>query len=299
MTYVLGKAQALSTCQVFDFVNPSASFKSLLLCVPSAGLWFFQIWCREWKAGLDKWQDWQIIWLDRLRFFLRRYSPTREFARLKISTVPSLPSKLSFDIFDQTNPSHKPRSSTLHNLTQHLIYQTYLQMFECLYPYHPLSDSHLSLQCPTDPTAVLQQSTRFLPFSETIQLAARYDLPLVGYVRASVLVVGWWVVGWLFFSGKRQKEWWVPREHDPVFVFSTYLLRLVKVVETFLKPTSASIFLPDICKYLPTWHVDPLSNFIFNRPRNIERSFHRRRDIGTGTVSWWKGPYRNGQIGKV
>ena len=277
MTYVLGKAQVLSTCQVFDFVNPSASFKSLLLCVPSAGLWFFQIWCREWKAGLDNWQDWQITWLDWLWFFLRRYSPTREFAGLKISTVPSLPSKFSFDIFDQTNPSHKPISSSLHKLTQHLMYQTYLHIFVWLYQCPTHCDSHLTLQCPTDPTAVLQQSTRFLPFSETIQLAARYDLPLVGYVRASHC----WCVGggWLVVLREEKQSGGCQENITPISIFCfEHIFRFVKHLET------------NNCKDLPTWHADPLSNFIFNRSRNIERSFHRRRDVGTGPVAWWKGP---------
>lgn len=101
------------------------------------------------------------------------------------------------------------------------------------------SDSHLSLQCPTDPTAGLLQSTRFLPFSETIQLAARYDLPLVGYVRASHCG-WWWLVGWLS-QGRDKKSGGCQDNMTPIFNFCfEHIFRFLKRFET------------NNCQYLPT-----------------------------------------------
>lgn len=151
----------------------------------------------------------------------------------------------------------------------------------------------VSLQCPTDPTAVLQQSTRFLPFSETIQLAARYDLPLVGYVRASHCGwCWWWLVG--CFEGRKTK-WCVPREHDPSIhvLFWAHL----SVSETSWNQ-QLQVFSYLACWPIKQLHVQPPQEY---QEKLSPEEGHWDREPGLVMIigiSKERG-LRNGQIGKV
>lgn len=89
------------------------------------------------------------------------------------------------------------------------------------------------------------------------------------------------VVGWLVVSGKRQKEWWVPRQHDPniQFLFWAHL----SVSETFWNQQ-----LP-VSSYLTGWpikqlHFQPLQEY---REKLSPEEGHWDR----GSLAWWKGPW--------